>query len=542
MTSMEFGHPTSRPSCDNALAYRRKLTLSLLHLPNELLLLIFEYLGEDELFSLCLLSRRLHNAALPIYMVRCGLSKSSLFPEKLVLFIDQALAPAQKRGILFLQTSFDITSVKHITFEFHFPLSTLFKEIHNLHRLMEKLTSVEEVILDFNNVFSLSSTDYDPNDEVLRDWDNWSRQFLALLDTVASKSSHLTVREQDSFSRIPIIQPAHNSSYHQKTSVIDRPVTTIQKILRIVVGTPSLSRPVPGESTYYPDIGDGCTRSSNPPTLNALTISSSILFHPSFSLWTIKTLNNSPIHTLSIDFTRLIANEWSDILPIITLPALSVLSIDSYDTAFTDFSAFVSRHPNLTTFSIGVRTIDTDRYSQPSRPEPLPQLTAVSVPISYAVLFLTSAHAFPKLRLINIVSRLTCMDDFLHIKRAVASVAAHQLTNVALSLELHVHTPNWLDGGERVGIVVANTLAQCVISLVIDAGWYGLDHYVRHRLPQWLVHFGALENLTFIDQSGWPLDSQIKLALIRSIGAACPSVKTIVINDETHDIGAWLAM
>jgi len=541
---MESGHLTSRPSGDGTLVYRRKLTLSLLDLPNELLLLIFGYLGEDELFALSMLSRRLHHAALPIYMVCCGLSKSSLFPEKLVLFIDQALAPEQKRGILLLQTSFDITSVKHITFEFHFPRNTFFKEIRNLHRLMEKLTSVEEVILDFNNVFSLSCTDRDPNDEVLGDWDNWSRQLHALLDTVASKSSNLTVRQLGPFPPTSTIMPAHNSSHHRNMTIISRPVTFLQKIVGTVVEKPLLSRPVQGESAHCPDIRDGQNRLPSAPALNTLTIASPMLFHPSFLLWTTETLNNSPIHTLSFDFVKLTTNGWSDILPLITLRVLSVLSIDLCDIAFTDLSAFLSRHPSLTTLNIGARTVDLDRYSQPSLPKQLPQLpqlTTVSAPTSYAVLFLTSARAFPKLRLTTIVSHVSFASDFGDIERAVASVAEHQLTNVALSLELHVH-PNWLDLGAGLRIGGANTLEQRVTSLVINAGWYGLENHVRHRLPGWLARLRALDNLTFIDQSKWPLDTQVKLTLIRSISAACPNVKTIVVNNEAHDIGAWLAM
>jgi len=532
---MEFGH------LSRAQATSQKLTLSLLHLPNELLLLIFEHLGEDELYSLSLLSRRLHHAALPICLVRCGLWKSNLSQEKLVLFADQVLTPKQKRGLLRLRISLDITSLKCITCDFHFPGNTLLAEVRFLRRLMEKLRSVEEVTLDFDNSLQWGSDD--SKDEMMRYWDKWCRDFTALLNTVASKSSNLTMRQRhplaQTFQRIYPIHSIQPSSSRHKMSIISRPVTTIQKIVGMVVGKPLLSRLLRGEFTNCPDTGDG--RSGSPtPTLNTLTIGSSMLFHPSFLLWTIETLNNSPINTLSFDSINLASNKWSDILPVITLPVLSVLSINSCDIALSDLSAFLSRHPNITTLTVGASSVDLDLSIQPNLSEPLPQLTTLSAPTNYIVHFLTSAHTFPKLCLTITVSHIISASDFAAIEKAIASVSTHQVT-IALSLELHVHS-DWLDMDAELGVDGDNTLAQHVASLVIKTGWRGLENRDKHRLPHWLAHFCALEKLTFVDQSRWPVNARVKLTLIRSIGAACPGVKTVVFNDEARDIGTWLAM
>ena len=523
---MKFIHLPFHPF-GHGQAPSQKLPLSLLHLPNELVLLIFEYLGEDELYSLSLVCRRLHHSALPICLVRCGLFKSSVSPEKLVLFVNKALSPKQKRGLLRLRTSLDITSVKRITCELDYPLSAFFAEVRNLHRLMEKLTSMEEVILEFTDTFwSLWKV------AKAMDWDKWICLFFALLGTAASKCSILTLRQRGFFPNSQIIRPG--GSRH-KTSTISRPIITIDKIVGLVVGKPSFSRSIRREPTNRPDTRDGPTRSPNTTTLNTLVIASSALLHSPFLPWTIETLNNSPITTLSIDSINLISGEWSDILPIITLPTLSVLSIDSCFIALADLSAFLSRHPNLTILNIGAGMVDLALSIQPSLPNLLSQLITLSAPKNYTVQFLTSAHAFPRLRFLTIISHIALASDFAAIEQT-ASIAARQLTNIVLSLELHVHTSNWLDTDSDAGLGIsgANTLAQRVTSLVIKAGWCGLEKHARDRLPSWLTRFCALETLTFVDQSRWPLDVQVKMMFIRSIGAACPRVKTVVVNGKRY--------
>ena len=545
-TSMELGHLPPSPSGNSSQAPSQKRPISLLDLPNELLLLIFECLCEDELYSLALLCRRLHHVALPICLVRCGLSKSSSAPEKLVLFVDKALAAAQKRGLLRLRISLDITSLKRVACDFHFPKNTLIAEVRFLHRLMEKLTSVEDVILDFNNIFLQSWQGDDSQDETMRYWDKWSRHFMAILNAVASMSSTFTVRQRNPeaqriqwSSPIHSIQPENGSSRHNRMSIISRPVTTIQKIVGI--GKPSLSKLVRRESANRPDMVDSPSKSSSITGLNTLTIGSSMLFHPSFSLWTIQTLNNSPINTLTFDFIGLSFGEWRDILPIITLPVLSVLSIDSCEIALVDLSTFLSRHPSLTTLSIGASSSDLNLSIETPLPELLSRLTTLSAPTNCIVKFLTSAHKIPKLLLKNIVSHVMSASEFTAIHQAVASAAAHRRTDIILSLELHVHT-DWLDMDAGIGIDGDDTLAQRVTSLVIKTGWLGLNYRDRRTLPTWLARFWALEKLTFVSQSRWLLSGQAKVMLIRSISAACPGVKTIAVNDEARDIGTWLAM
>ena len=525
---MEFAHLTSHPFGDGQ-APGQKPPLSLLHLPNELVLLICEYLGEHDLYLLSLVCRRLHSSALPICLVRCGLFKSGESPEKLELFVNRALSPEQKRGLLRLRISLDITSVKRITCELDYPLSSFFVVGQNLHRLMEKLTSIEEVILEFTHTFSSLW-------KVAKaiEWNTWIRFLFALLSTTASKCSMLTLRQRGFFPSFQVMLPGGS---RRKTSTISRP-TTIDNIVGLVVGKPSSSRSIRGDSANSPDTGNGPTRSPNAAMLNTLIIASSTLLHPSFLPWTIETLNNSPITSLSFDSINLISEEWSNILPIITLPTLSVLSIDSCSIALADLSVFLSRHPSLTTLNIGADMVDLPLSIQPSLPNLLPHLTTLSAPQNYTVQFLKFAHAFPRLRFLTIVSHLTFSSDLTAIEQTFASIATRQPTNIMLSLELHVHTSNWLDtdSDARLGISGANTLAQRVTSVVIKAGWYGLEQHARDRLPSWLARFCALETLTFVDQSQWPLDVQVKMTLIQSIGAACPGVKTVVVNDEARDV------
>jgi hypothetical protein len=64
-----------------------KEKVSLLHFPDELLLLVIEELGETELYTLCLVSKRCQRLALPAYLSHHGIAI-----DRLTLSVEQIIA------------------------------------------------------------------------------------------------------------------------------------------------------------------------------------------------------------------------------------------------------------------------------------------------------------------------------------------------------------------------------------------------------------------------------------------------------------------
>lgn len=499
---------------------------SLLDLPSELVLQILEFVGDVGLYRLALLSRGLHYAALPLYLARHGIDVTSLPTSgQLQLFENSVNTKATLRG---LRISLFVTSIKCLICRFHFPESDLLWEVRSLYRILSKLTHVEEVILDFT---------YLPRDmklqgvERLKDLQEWRQAFGKLVQTMFGKScSSLTARQGD----ILLSQP----KYLWQTSRPEwRPqgsaVPSSPSGLRRFFSAFTRRAPRPREDVHFSESmgtrSRGCGPSTRAETSNPNPLLVSI----------IEALNKSGITSLTFEVMDLPPSEWAAILPRVNVPGLSSLSLHSCNVPFPNLSEFLGRHPSIT--SLKYSDPSNLPSLQPSLPDTiLPRLTTLCASVEYIAYLLTPIDAFPNLCCVSIASHITATSDFAHIDSALTPVA-QRIRGTRLSLKLFVHSSGWLsiDSDENGVGAGAKGCLQHVSSLEIHAGWYGLNSPMHALLPHWLAMFPLLHRVSFIDLTSWTSDSDVKAALIRSIGSCCTGVTAIVINGQEHNIRTY---
>src|SRR5436190_634818 len=128
-------------SCNTSTHRPTPAKTDLLDLPNELLADIFQYLSENDSYSLTLLSRRIHYVAIPVYLAWHGIKN----------YHDDVLISANEiNGLTVLRLALFITSIRRLRCVFR--STWLLRDMQELTRLIDKLTRLEEVVFDFQEV------------------------------------------------------------------------------------------------------------------------------------------------------------------------------------------------------------------------------------------------------------------------------------------------------------------------------------------------------------------------------------------------------
>ncbi|KAH6919248.1 hypothetical protein BKA70DRAFT_44440 [Coprinopsis sp. MPI-PUGE-AT-0042] len=88
--------------------------------------------------------------------------------------------------------------------------------------------------------------------------------------------------------------------------------------------------------------------------LEEFDVHSPILFHPALCHWTLSTLRQPNVTSVSLDHLQTIQQEtWRLLLPLISIPSLSKLSINLCSAPTEDLFVFLARHPQLEELSLG---------------------------------------------------------------------------------------------------------------------------------------------------------------------------------------------
>ncbi|KAJ6595022.1 hypothetical protein DFH09DRAFT_1273146 [Mycena vulgaris] len=160
-------------------------TTSLLDLPDDVLLLVFDDLG-PELYALSRLSRRLHLLALPIYLAQEGMPDPGELCE--FRFVNY---PTAADALSVLSSALFLNQIKHISCHFHPSglTSCYFHHITRLTAFLGKFPSVEAVslsLVEFGNV------DSEVNELVRQ---RWRIAFGGLISVILGKGcTALTIR------------------------------------------------------------------------------------------------------------------------------------------------------------------------------------------------------------------------------------------------------------------------------------------------------------------------------------------------------------
>ena len=532
------------------------LATGLLHLPNELLLEIFEDLSDDTLYQLAVICRRLHFLALPLVFKHHELNPTS---GRCALYREEM------RALPALRMSLSVTSLISIRCCFNAP--TLINESYELYRLISRLTSIKDVKLHLP-VLDIRTNGIEIDLRI------WSQIFLWLLDAVIQKScSKLTVTgETGGNHEFPAVIPRsaganprlyqvlegkresfklYNNSqmlnrpylnrslictYTQSIFASERPgsssVPSINKMSKVVDGKLL-------QSSSVSNVEDSeCTNAIDSPvhSLTSFNVYSAMLLDYPFTDWTINILNTAPITSLSLEEVDIPTETWAYILPLLILPALSELTIRSSTMVFVDLCHFFARHPSITTLELKGCTMPFQR--SPVSQDILPKLTALAASSQYLTCLLEDKDNFPNLVSITIASHLYRLQSFdYHLtERALTSIAQRiQETAVTLKLTSQPEVEQWLVETVRGG-PGANVLRSlhCVTKLRISTVLsFTFSKSAVALFPRWLALFPALKQVAFVNFC-IELEHDATITFVRAISDACPRLKIVRIGYEDY--------
>ena len=519
--------------------------VGLVDLPNEILLHILEFLNDESLFPLALLSRYLHHLALPLYLSRKGFGQHP--EDQLVLF------NYNSRDILkALQVSLFRPPLFHLYYPIDCGKSTdeLGTEIGNLRDVVGKLTTLQEVVVSFQNTIPVAPGEspeinpivpMNPSDLVSPSNSNYGLPdgfngpiLISLFDAIISSGCKSFVIRHCG-PQAPALQGIHAVA------------------LNNFGGMRGLSRTFLRFLQLLPDVFSYSRSPVKHSELESFHLHSPMAFHSALCRWTIETLNSSPIASLSLSQQHYVnQHTWFLILPSIQIPTLTDLSIEFCAIDTSDLVKFLRRHTRLERLILG-RNFRLQRRAPPFPKAALIHLTHLTAPSKWINYLLATPGSLPSLSSTTILMwipnkhlfKLSDLDRSL--ESSISRLAA--MDEVRLSLSFGCASGVWIapittptfdpmepgpeDGsGEleeqpNAGAVSAHAL---ITHMELCLKVHSLPFALTAKLPKWLKQFPNLRRLDLLTMSGAAAglssSSSYSEAFVGAVLAECPRLDT----------------
>ena len=506
--------------------------VGILDLPNEIIIFILEDLEDDDLFSLALLSRQLHHLALPIYLSRNGISSRP--SSQLLLFDDRSNSILKALNTALFKPSLNSLLC---TLLCHKRPDDLFRQILMINRLVGKV-KLHEATITFDKVDPLDPAKEeivmsrffgdieDPDHGLVQEF---GRELTVMMELIlASGCRSFTISHSGTYS------PPSNET---KAAIL----ANFHGLQFIKEKVTKLLLPF---SSIFPRL--------YPTTTNALktfNLHSPIAIHPLLCRWTINTINNSHLTSLSISQNRSTKSSvWSLVLPCITIPSLSHLSIDLCSIKTGDLFKFLSRHPLIQNLSLG-RSILSPNPSQTLIKNALKHVRQLTAHPKWLVHLLTPQGCFPSLSCIRILWRIQNKQHFSFVLlNGLLEPIARRLGSIKelhLVLSFGSISSDWMVPCSTASSTVVNLRdglwnsppLNCVTHLELHIGTYSLPLAVTTRLPRWLAEFPVLTGLRMMTMAeGGPFCDSERDFFIRSVLASCPKLGDVELG-VSKDLG-----
>ena len=509
--------------------------VGILDLPNEIIIFILEDLEDDELFSLALLSRQLHHLALPIYLSRNGISSRP--SSQLLLFDDRSNSILKALNTALFRPSLNSLLC---TLLCHKRPDDLYRQLLMINRLVGKVT-LHEANITFDKVTPLVPAKEetvmsrffgdieDPDHELEQEL---GRELTVMMEMVLASGCHsFTISHSGTYS------PSSNET---KAAIL----ANFHGFQSIKKKFTKLLQPF---TSMFPKLSPTTTN-----TLKTFNLHSPIAIHPHLCRWTINTLNNSKLTSLSISQNRSTKSSvWSLVLPCITIPSLSHLSIDLCSIKTCDLFKFLCRHPSIENLFLG-RNILSPNPSQILIKNALKHVNQLTAHPKWLVHLLTPQGCLPSLSCIRILWRIQNKQHFsfvtlnsllepiarrlgsmkeLHLVLSFGSISSDWMVPSSTTTSSSM-IMNLRDGSSN------SPPLTCVTHLELHIGTYSLPLAVTTRLPRWLAEFPVLASLKMMTmaEAGPFCDSEREF-FIRSVLASCPRLGDVEFG-VIKDLGA----
>ena len=518
--------------------------VGLVDLPNEILLHILEFLNDENLFPLAFLSRYLHHLALPLYLSRKGFGQH---PE------DQL--------VLFNYNSRDILKALHVSlfrpslFRLYYPIDCeksadeLGIEIGNLRDIIENLTTLQEVIVSFQNTTPVAPGEspeinpfvpMNPSEPSNPNYglpDGFNPPILiSLFDAILSSGCKSFVIRHCG-PQAPALQRTHAAALNNFS------------------GMRGLSRTFLRFLQLLPDVFSYSRASVKGSELGSFHLHSPMAFHSDLCRWTIETLNSSTIASLSLSQQHYVdKHSWFLILPSIQIPTLTDLSIEFCAIDTSDLVKFLRRHTRLEKLILG-RNFKLQRRAPPLPKGALVQLTHLTAPSKWINYLLATPGSLPSLSSTTIliwipnkhsfklsdldrslepsISRLVAMHE-VRLSLSFGCASGVWIAPITTSLTFDPLEPGLGDGSGDLeeqpnpGAARAHALiTQMELCLKV----HSLPFALTAKLPKWLSQFPNLRRLDLLTMSGAATglssSSSYSEAFVGDVLASCPKLDSV---------------
>lgn len=456
----------------------------------------------------------------------------SPFTGELILFDERSEEVLQALSIALFQPALKCL---HCTFDFYKSEKNVLQDLRGLVRLIARLSVLKEAHLDFPGSGNWGSLDLyailGVGEVYKRLETEWAKEFRLVFDAIIAKGCEtLTICLAG---RSFISRPEELTAALWEQNGIPYLPVYLQKDFWYSPIT-SVSRRI--FNTEGPSKDSGSKYG-----LKTFNLHSSMLFQAQFFPWTVNTLNRSGLSTLSLKYLDIDPDAWGTILPHLTLPTLSDLTIELCSIEYRDLRKFLTRHQQVKRLYLG-RSLS----ASPNAQLPvvyLSRLLHLSATPEYLIHLLSQQGSFPSLESVSAICQIRHGRHFdFGIMNNVLLPVAPRLRGTALSLEISFESSSddWmlLDiSPDRRATVVTSHVSR----LDFKVRLYRLPAETATKLPRWLMLFPRLKHVSFDtpSQSG-PTELSERLSFVLSLYKRCPHLEIVEINRLARNLDDWL--
>lgn len=473
------------------------------NVPNEILIQILEHIADDEqIFALARVSRRLHHAALPVFLARraCGARPA----DQLVTGSYNAHDALRAIRIALFRPAL---ARLYFTVDCRKTDAELSAEIGALAGALGKLSALHEMVISFRDTSACGVETYGFLGGLC------TASLVVLLDAVRDVGCRCVVVRHCG-SQNPALQHLSAGLEHAHGTMRSLSEWLVQSIVDNIMPAP----PPPMRN----------------PNLKAFHLHSPMAFHPHLYGWTIETLNHAALDTLSISQQQGTAPRvWELVLPRVRIPALAVLALDFAAIDTTTLLAFLARHPHLRTLHIGRNFAPPAALASRRAGKVFAGLTHLAAAPRWLEYLLSTPGALPVLTSARVLVYVPAGGriDFAAfdgaLKGSLARLAG--LKEVWLSLAVGAASSDWVSrwnpaaGGVRPG----RTLCALATRMDMSVKVYLLPPVLAARLLAWLAQFPLLRRFELLFLAKQTDDAPARAELARAIARACPRIDSV---------------
>ncbi|KAJ6579659.1 hypothetical protein DFH09DRAFT_1310305 [Mycena vulgaris] len=390
--------------------------ISLLDLPNELLLIISKDLDDDGLLNLASTCESMDLLLTPGLLARYEIEVPSSGSMESISITAANLRILPALGIACFLTSVNLVDCNFTAYRRQMTsrqMTTPYKDdlaaIEGLHALSRRLRHFGHV--KFNPAIKfrfLGATQVVGWSQAVATFLNSASQRGDCVITVYSEMDQ-DLPDRRPFSHVLRLElldgtqpPRAKTSIFPPRTLLQRITAALESLFRgaKVVSAPRARLALRSTECASPLVLPFVTRSA----LTTFNIHSSFLFHTNFYRWTLHTLNTSPLTSLSLDCIDLLHYDWNLTLPALTLPALTTLAVGQCAIAVPDLALFLARHPVLHTLDLSFH-LALGALAPPAATCLLPHLACLRATPDYLLYFLARDAAWhPALTRVGITS------------------------------------------------------------------------------------------------------------------------------------------